>query len=401
MKLTINTKSFTDAVSWVTKSYDSKNDKAYITLSINEDAQGSLSHMNPTSYMKSDFSVISVDFDDDEDTDVQLAVDGKYLDRLAKSLNGTKEITITNKINSKKTSLDVKSSLGKFTIPLVDTKISSAPEIVEIGEVDDNEFFDSLLRIAKLCDPANSGASLFLGSVDLGFDKDNDKVKMFATDRFAMGEITLDFSPVDDDNETMQALTDKHILLPYNSAILVPPTKGINTSITLIGEESSQGNSALKFGYSFPDGRIALFSLVNFQTFSQVEQMKKKALDTVEHSIIVETSALTNAIKVVSNLAWDEENIYLNISKKNGLIVSDVNNTNSLKVEHSHIDYDSKDDYRAKFLRLTINEAFSPVSTSKVALKWGPKSNAFIFEPITDDDEALDNIFVMAVLGRN
>lgn len=397
MKAVIDTKSFVDAVSWVTKSYDAKNDRAYVALFIDENGDAYLSHSNLNSYMKSEFTVVSVDFSEDEDTDTQFAVDGKYIQRLANAISSSGQITISKKLSSDRTSLDVKTPSGKFTIPLLDSKIPASPKTVSIGEVDDNEFFDSLLRISKLCDPANTGSNSFIGSVDLGFDIDEDTVKLFATDRYAMGEITLGFTPENVDDEDVKEFVDDHILLPHSSAILVPPTKGINTSITLIGENDSNGG--LRFGYSFPDGRVALFSLMNAAKFPHTEAMKNKTKKSVEHSITVPTSELTNAIRVVSSLAWDEDDIYL-IINKDGLTVSDSNGTNKLSVAHSEIDYDLDTDYRARFVRPIINEAFSPVSTPYVSLKWGESSSAFVLTPITEDGKEVDTIFVMAVIGR-
>jgi len=398
MKITINSKSFVEAVSWVTKSYDTKNDRSYIALSIDSEGEGVLSHANANSYMKSNYSVVSVDFDGDDQDNAVFSVDGAYLKNLANAIGSSGgDFVISKKLKAERTSLDVKTNLGKFTIPLLDQTVASEPEFVEIGEVDDNEFFDSLTRIAKLCDSDNSGSSSFIGSVDFGFDTEEKTVKMFATDRYALGEISLDFSPSEEEDDTVDEIVSKHILLPSNSANIVSSTKGINTSITLIAEDS--GDGTLRFGYSFPDGRIALFSLVNAATFPHTKAMKDKALKEVEHEVTLETSDLKNAIRTISSLSPSEDDIYFTISSK-GLVVTDSTKSNSLKVDHDEIDYDNDEDYRARFVRSVINEAFSPISTNKMKLKWGSDSMAFVLEPITEDGESVNNVFVMAVIGK-
>lgn len=399
MKAVVDAKSFINAVTWVTKSYAVKNDRAYVCFNVKEDGSAYLSHANLDSYMKSFFTVVSVDFADGEQTEVEFAIDGKYLQRLASALASNGEIVISKSLTSEKTSLDVKTSSGKFTVPLLTYKAKAEPETVVIGEVDDNEFFDSMQRVAKLCDPANTGSLSFIGSVDIGFDVDENLVKLFATDRYAMGEIVLRFSPNEDsaDSEDVAAFVEDSILLPQASALLVHPTKGVNTSISIIGEKNSKGG--LRFGYSFPDGRVALFSLLNAPTVPSVEAMKKKARDAVEYSITVPTAELTSAIRVVSSLAWDEDTIDLNISKK-GLIISDSNAKNKLKVSHSEIEYDVEEDYSARFVRPVINEAFSPIATPSVRLKWGADSSALVLAPITEDGTELETVFVMAVISR-
>ena len=401
MKLRVDTKSFVDAVAWVTKNYDSKDDRAYVALSIDENGAGDLSHANPTSYMKSNYNVLEVNFDGDDVNEAKFAVDGKFLKTLAKAVaQSTGDVVISKNMNTAKTALEVKTSSGKFTLPLLDSVIGKSPKVVEIGEVDDNEFFDMLLRISKLCDTNTAGSSMFTGAVDFGFNKDNNSVKLFATDRFALGEVVLDFSANEEnsDDDTVVHLIENHALLPYNNAVLVPPSKGVSTAVSLIAESSKNG--AKRLGYSFPDGRVALFSLLDATPFPGVDAMKSKAMKSVEYSITVSKAELINAINLVSSLTWDEDHIYLNISE-DGLVVSDTNKSNSLSVDHSDLNYTGDDTYQAKFLRATINESFSPIGTNDVRLKWGTNSSAFVFEPVTEDGKSVENVFVMSVLAKN
>lgn len=401
MKLRVDTKSFVDAVAWVTKNYDAKDDRAYVALSIDENGNGYFSHTNPTSYMKSNFTVLEVDFNGDDVDEAQFAVDGKFLRTLAKAVGSSAgDVVISKKLKTAKTALEVKTSSGKFTLPLFDSVVAKAPKVVEIGEVDDSEFFDMLLRISKLCDTNTSGSSMFTGAVDFGFSKDDSTVKLFATDRFALGEVILEFTANEEtaEDDTVVKIMENHALLPYSNAVLVPPSKGVSTSVSIIAEASKSG--AMRLGYSFPDGRVALFSLLDAAPFPTVAKMKEKALESVEYNIVLPKTDLINAINVVSSLTWDEDHIYLNISDK-GLVVSNSTDSNSLSVEHLDLDYTESENYRAKFLRATINESFSPIMTNNVRLKWGAKSNAFVFEPVTEDGESVDNVFVMSVLAKN
>lgn len=397
MKLVIDTKSFINAVAWATRSYDSKDDRAYATLHVDADGNGSISHTNFSSYMKSEFTVVSVDFTGDTETEVSFAVDGQYIQRLAGAIPAKGELTISKKLSSSRTSLDVKSDFGKFTIPMLDANVGEEPKTVVIGEVDDNEFFDAMLRISKICDAANTGNASFVSSVDLGFDAENNSVRLFATDRYAMAEVVLGFTPDSNiDDETLESYINNHVLLPHSSAVLVPPTKGLNTSITLIGETSPNGS--LRFGYSFPDGRIALFSLMNAPNFTRLETMKTQTKRLIEHSITVPVADLKNAIGTVSKLVREDDDVYLTVSE-DGLVVSDRYDTNKLNVEHVDMDYDLEEPYRARFVRPVINEAFSPISTPSVKLEWGSTSGSFVFTPIAEDGSIVETVFVMAVLG--
>lgn len=397
MKIKIDSKSFVNAVMWVTKSYDSKDEKAYVSLFVNADGEGTLSHANNNSYMKSDFSVVAVDFDGDDVDKASFALEGNYLKSLAGAIGSSgAEFTLSKKLKAERTSLEVKTSSGKFTIPLLDYKVSEAPEYVVLGEVDDNEFFDSLTRVAKLCDSDNSGSSSFVGSVDFTFDTDDETLKIFATDRYALGEITLPFS-ADSESDEVSSIIENHLLLPAASASLIPPTKGLNSSVSLIAESS--GDGALRLGYAFPDSRVALFSLVNAAAFTHVDKMKDQAIGQIQHSIVVSTADLKNTIRTISSLSPMEDDVYFRITE-DGLVITDSSKSNSLEVDYSEFDYQRQDEYPARFVRAVINEAFSPISTNNVKLKWGDNSTTFVLEPITEDGKSVDNVFVMAVLGK-
>jgi len=399
MELKVEIKSFVDAVNWVTKNYNGKDDRAYVALTIDENGNGKISHTNTTSYMKSDYTVLDVNFDNDDETEAEFAIDGNFLRKFSKAIASSDgALTLSKNLKSKRTSLEAKTKSGKFTLPLYDAKISKEPKVFELGEVDDNEFFDMLIRVSKLCDTNTSGSSMFTGAVDFGFNTEDKKIKLFATDRFALSEVVLDFTPASSDDEEVEEVLSKHLLLPYDKAGLVAATKGISTSISIIAESGNKG--IMRVGYSFPDGRIALFSLLDASTFPNVDAMKKKALDPATNHITVSKSDLMNAISVVSSLAWEEDHIYLTISQ-DGMTISDSSNQNALSIEHSSVEYEGDEPYRAKFLRATLNESFSPITTADVTLKWGSESAAFVFEPITEDGKAIDTVFVMSVLAKN
>lgn len=387
MKLTVDAKNFVEAISWVTKNYDSKDDKAYVALVVSEDGESYLSHANQTSYIKSRLPLVSVDFTGDNENEAALALEGKFLQRLASALGAATGTVELSKVLSKtNTSLDVKSSHGKFTIPVVDSKIASAPEMTNLGEVDDNEYFDSIQRLAKLCDAVNAGYLPVLGTVDLKLDAEDGKLSMMATDRYALGEIVIDFTPDVAAGEILDDLSN--LLLPHENAQLVSPTKGLSTSITLVYEEEGK-----KFGYLFADGRVALFSLSNTSPLAYSD-LKKAASSKTKSSMTVSTNDLKKAIGIVSSLAWEEDSVWLDISEDGELVVSDSNQTNTLAVDSENVVTDSA--LRVKFIRPVINEAFSPVSTGKMNLKWADAGNAFILEPVLDDGTAVENVFVLA-----
>lgn len=397
MKVVIDSKKFVEAVGWATKNYDAKNDRAFVRLGFHPNG-GVVSHTNLSSYLKSDLVLKSFELADGESEPSDIAVDGRYLQRLASAVSGTDDIVLTKDLLSAKTSLDVKTKYGKFTVPIITARIDAEPEPMVIGTVDDVEFFDSLTRISKLCDPANSGSNNFIGSVDLGFDTGSSQISLLATDKYALGEVRLPFS-VDDETDNSSFL-DEHILLPHASATLISPSKGLMSTISLIGEVDDNGN-AVRFGYDFPDGRVALFSLLDAARFSNVDAMKKKTRESVDQEMTVSTQELSKALRIVSSLAWEADDIYFSIDG-DGITVSDVTDSNTLAVSAQSTNYIGEDSYRVRFVRTVIDEALSIISYPFVSLRWSADatSGAFLLTPVDDDGKTVDSVFVMAVIGR-
>lgn len=389
MKLIVDTKSFIDAVSWSTKAFDSKEDKAYVALHVEDNGTGYLSHTNVSSHMKCALNIISVEFEEGEGDKAKLALDGAYIKRLASSLGDhLLPLQIEKDLSNPKTSLKISRAYENFTVPLLDTKVGETPRYLELGEVSEVEFFDTLQRIAKLADTVNAGSAPVIGTVDIKLNKDDNTIKFMATDRYALGEIVIDFNALDVDEIFFEK--NKNLLLPAERASLISPSKGQTEEIKLIHDAKSN-----KFGYVFPDGRVALFSLSTADPLAY-ESLKQDALKT-DSSVLLSTQELKKAISIVSNLAYDESSIVFNITSE-GLTVSDSKGTNTLKVSVGNVDnLEDNDEVNVKFLRSVINEIFNPIATSRFNFKWKSESkNTFILEPVADDDSIVDNVFALA-----
>lgn len=389
MKLTLDTKSLVEAITWVTKNFDGKDSTAYVALIVNTDGSGRMFHANSSSFMSSPVQVLSSEISEDEATDdeVALALEGRYVQRLAGALSGsTDPLKLT--YDSSKDHLSLKNSTSKFTVPTLDTKVAKEPEIIPLGEVDDREYFDSLQRLAKLCDPANAGYMPVLGTVDIQLKADDSALVMMATDRYALGEIKIALDPTDEATEYIEERDGESILLPFENATLIPPSKGLTSSTTLVHEPRGK-----KFGYKFGDSRVALFSLKDAQALAYLT-LKESASKNIKNSLELNVAELRSAISTVSNLAWDEEEIYFDISE-DGLVVGDKHRNNKITVAVDDLNLD--EDQSIKFVRAVINEAFSPVSTERMNLRWTNGNMPMVLEPLLDDGTVQDNVFVFVM----
>lgn len=379
MKIIVDSKSLADAVQWSTKSFDTRDDKAFLALHVTNEAVGSLSHANPTSYLKSGITVLEVDLDGQDE--LTIALQGQFMQRLASSLDpsGPSELIYENK------TLKLKNKLGNFTIPTFAATIPSPPQLTKLGEVENVAYFDTLQRLAKICDPAGAVLMPVLGTVDLRFNADDKKVSLMATDRFTLGEVVIDFSPADSGE---QLLKDKPVmLLPYEAATLVSPSKGSVNNTEIVFEESSN-----KFGYIFDDGRVSVFSLKEADPIVY-KSIKDRAVVDVDNRVSLSTKDLQKAIATISTLAWDE--ITINMELADGkLIITDDTKSNRLEVDLEDSSFEGE--HQVKFIRSVILKAFSPVATNKMNLLWNNAKRPFILEPVLDDGSVADNLFVLA-----
>jgi len=386
MKLVLDTKSFVEAVSWVAKALDSKDDKAYIALVVDADGQGYLSHNNSLSYIKSELKVNSIELDKDEEG-VNLALGAQFVKRFAATLRDPQEpLTFTKDLNDARTSLVVTRPQENYTIPLLDARIGGQPKYEIIGSIDDGEYFDAVTKLAKLTDPVNAGVFPVIGTVDIKMDPEEKTMTIMATDRYALGEIVLPYEPEKDAGFYED---NRNILLAEARASLISPSKGKVDSVELVYESKGR-----KFGYNFSDGRLVLFAPSTADPLPY-GAIKSKSADTTG-SALLSIVEFRNAVSSVQNLAYDETSILLNISGK-GITISDTKGTNSLRVNVEEIAGLDDGSLQVRFTRSILNEALSPVSTNRVRFMWKDGTSPFIFAPVFDDDSVAENVFLLAI----
>jgi len=389
MKLSLNAQGFVEAINWVTKNFDMKDDKAFIALHVDKDGNGYLTHENVTSFMKAPFSVGAVDLDGKDS--FKLALDGRYIQRLAGALGNIKgEITLSKDSANEKSTLDVKGAGSRFTVPTFDSRISSEPTVKEIGDVNNVEYFDALQRLAKLCDVKNAGFMPVLETIDLQLDNEEKTITLMATDRYSLGEIIMEFTPRSSAAEFIE--NNPHLFLTHQSAILVSPSKNLNEQLTLVTEEKSG-----KFGYSFTDGKLALFSLKSLEPLLY-GHLKTSSIEKVTNSFDLVVSDFKKAMGVVSSLAWEETDIYLEISKE-GLVVSDSTGNNTMKVDVTELETDG--DYRIKIVREIINSSLNPIATPEMRFHFSDQKGAIVLRSLLDNGKVNDNVFALAVPSQN
>lgn len=384
MDITIDGKDFKNAINWVTKGFDTSNDRGYVVLSLDKDGHAFLAHRSETSYMKSSLQLLSADIDDElkkgEDS-IKLTLNGSYLMKLAKVIDERDAIKL-HKDDDKKSQLEGSSSKSSYTIPLVDLvnseRIFKEPDFIRLGTVNNFEWFDSLIKNSELTDEELEQMQAQFAAVHLFFD--DKSVIMASTDRYVAGERRVDFVRDSSLQELPDGVKDTQLLLRKHDAKIIGIDKGNTDDVTIIFNKDNAS-----FGYEFSDGRIAVFQLVDAQPIGRgVFEQFKKNLDKKAGSINIVKDSMVREYNNIKQLAFDENIIVFTIDKSI-LTIADItgSNTGEITIKYNG-EFDS--DFELKFDRKELDKAFKQISSSQFEFTWNEEKNNVMIVPILDDE---------------
>lgn len=385
MKIKVDSQSLVKAISWVVKAVDAKDPEAFVALTLKESGEGELSASSTNTYMKS-----TIQFNPDEvEDEVKIALSGSFLARLVKPLEYSSGDTVLTLASGEKSkTLKVKASYGNFNVPVVEKRIPTPPEVVTLGSVNDREYFDYLLRCAKICDPDDSGTVLPLSSVDVKIDTEDEKLYIMATDRYTLAEVSLDFTASPELAES-GVDTGAHYLIPHYAASLIPPSKEGSDDVTLVLEPETG-----RFGYRFDDGRESRLSTSDL---SPIKYQALKNSDSHIHQLEADRAEILKAISILSSLAQDEsDRTHWTITPDN-FVVHDQSSENRVPVEAEIKIEEGEEKFSPVFLRVLIEESFLPITSKKVRVTWGTSVQNFVLRPLLDNDEIDENVFVTTI----
>lgn len=396
MQVEIDIPSFNDAVSWVTSNYNVRDTKAFITLHINSEGYGSLSYQEAHLYFKKDFNISKVNFLNEDVNDVKFALDGSQLRNIAQVLSkdkSTLKININLKDNNTKLTITAKGK--RLNLNLLEYVNYTQPVIEEIGSIDTNVYFNNILKMSKIADNGESEAGSFLGAVELAFDTDNNKLRMFATDKYNLAVLKMDFKT--EANINNETVLKSKILLPVRSASAIKTTltNGANSDRTIFIVEKKKQN--YKFGYKLSDGAIALFSLLKTEPMNDARIPLMKAENLSYHCIVNNDDFLQS----VKSFAYvnNYSNFYFKINN-DSLEITDEFQSDSIEVPNTIIDYDEDNPYITLFLYNRLISAFLPLTTKRTRISWSDDARFLVLNSIHDDDSMDDNVFVILITKK-
>jgi len=402
MKLTTDPQDLADAVAWSIQNYDAKDSQSYVALTVERDiGKASLTHVNQVSHMKSPLSIRDLEFDEDETEDsYSIPLDGPSLKSLAgvvKRLN-IDELVISKKLTKKNDPLKVKGSRQSFTVPVLMVETKRTPALSVLGETNDLEFFGAIQRLAKLCTLASADAGAATGSVAVKLgDK---RLTLMGTDSYSLGEVVLDYEPRD---EGLSEFIEKSangaiVLVPRAAALTVKPSRIASDSVELVYDAKSK-----KFGYSFDDGRIALFSL-DQSTPTIYESLKNSVIDASDASVDLPLQDLTRAIEAIASLNPEDVDVSVKIDgtkKRKKFTVSDSKKSNVIELDPSSMDFDGE--IELSFFRDVISKSLIPVTATSIRLFFASEGpQMVVLRKLKDDEPKIDkSVFSLAIIATS
>lgn len=392
MKIVADVESFVSAIQFVSKSFDTKNEKAFIALVI-DDGQGYLSHDSISSFMKSPISLQSVTFaKGEEEEELRLALNGAFLQKLGSVLSGAKgEMVLSKDLTKNNSPLRVVAPTGRFTIPIFDSKIPDLKKVDSLGFIDDYRYFDTLARLSKICDTKHETGVALLSTITVTFDSTEKTVSLMATDRYAMGEVVLDFTPED---EEAWLEDNPKIFIPSEFTTLIPPSKDGGV-VNLVREPVSK-----KYGYAFDDGRVALFALKDIANALEYGKQKEEVLNSIEKTFLAPLVPFKKALNNVAALSWEEQEIFVNISASGNVAITDLHQENIVAVPTE--DFKVKDgveseNIRIAFVREVILEALAPVTSESLMMGVKNAKAPVTFRNVNEENEPTDDTYILAI----
>lgn len=381
MKITTDSQKLIDAINWASKTTGANDDT--VVLEVTDEGEASLSHMGSDSYMRAPLA-LSIAADGDA---VRVPLDGTHLNRVTSGLKlipGDVELNVTGEGTSRTltiTSLHHKST--RFRVQAYSSRPAAAPTFIKLGEISDAEYFESLKGIHNAAAHEEEANTAALRSIDLSFS--DDKLVMMATNRWALAEITLDFTK---DAEVDDDLISEHFLLPRDVAASITPTKDATEQVEVVYDESTK-----KFGYRFSDGRIALFGL-NDGTPIPYERTKTDAAKDVDREATVELNDLKAKIRTISSFPESDGTVHWSLTT-DLFEIHDKSHENSMQID-ANIDLADDDSASLIFIQAVLDVAIGVIRTQRVKLKWSANQSHILVVPVLDDGSDSTRVFSFA-----
>lgn len=349
MKFQVKGTELNKILTTVIKGFNSKEDNSYVAFKLDlEESKLVVTARSRATFFEGSLAAHSIEIEEFEPTVYHL--DGVKLKQLV-SIISSSPVNVQFAITDKTRSFTIKTLKETYKLPvLTETPLASAPKVVEYSTVDANELMKAAKDLVKIvsADPATQEHQISC----MHFKLSEDKMKLSATDAYALGSIIIDSSKNDLDGT-------KDVLIRHTEVATLIDTFSPNETLTIVGSDEM-------FGYVDENGTVSLVGVINMTPLdtSQIEAITKK-----DNTVIVDKNELKVAVETVAKLSPNDETVDIELLESGDMVrVSNrYGDENFVAVTASKLDSPGI----ASFATSTLLKSVNPANSGSIRLEFG------------------------------
>lgn len=297
MKFQLKGTELHNVLSTVIKGFNSKEDNSYVAFKLDPDENKlTITARSRATFFEGKVNAHSIELSEDEPTVYHL--DGVKLKQLV-SILPSSPVNVAFEINDKTRSFTIKTMVSKYKLPVLsETPLAPAPEVDELTTVDANDFMKVLKDLIKIIsvDPSTQEHQISC----MHFNIKDKKVKMSATDSYALGSVAIDSSAV-----ILEEGEEKDVLIRHTEVNTLFESFAPGETLTIVGSEDM-------FGYVNEDGTLSLVGMINMTPLdtSQIEAITK-----TDNTVVIDKGEIKSAIETVAKLSPNDETVDIELSE--------------------------------------------------------------------------------------
>lgn len=341
MKFKLKGSELQNVLSTVIKGFNSKEDNSYIAFKLDEsDNKVTITARSRATFFEGVVKAHSIEVAEDEPLVYHL--DGVKLKQLA-SIFPNAPVDVAFEINDKTRSFTIKTATSKYKLPVLsETPLAPAPEVDELTTVDANDFMKAMKDLIKIvsADPAAQEHQISC----MHFNINEKKVKLTATDSYALGSVAVEASAV-----SLEEEEEKDILIRHTEVNTLLESFGAGETLTIVGSEDM-------FGYLNENGTLSLVGRINMEP---LDTTQVEALCQDDNTVLVDKGEFKSAIEEVAKLSLSDETVDIElIEGGNEIRVSNRNGDyTEVNVAGSKLDSPGSASFITSILLKSINPA--------------------------------------------
>lgn len=377
MKFKVQSTDLVSMLKIVIKGFDARDDSSFIYFKVEDNKLIAVSDSS-SAYFRG--SVDITGYTAEEDDDNVFYVDGEILRRLV-GIFPDAPVAIEFSINQTSRVFVIKYTGHSFRLPIIsDLEELDVPNTVNLGMIQASEFFSVINSLVKIVDTDSASQEYPSACLHLAF-KDS-KMAAMGTDKFAIAEISKDYTPDEDDQ-------DYKLLIRQPQAALL--SKPINPAevLQLVYTKNM-------FGYVDGSGILSLVGRTEMNPLNY-EPMKQAASD--DCSITVDYTDFKETLETIGKLTFNTQGVILKFTVDGKVkFMSASGDVMDLAISDSK-GIDNGKDTQFVFTRNVLSESLIPIDTHTIRLQWEDVDSPSIFQlvPVDDDGADEDNVFIGVV----